>query len=349
LREAIVASDGYGIDGNRDGIQDAEQGQVAGIRLVNDGSKFTDFGALAVDSNIELRGVRVLPIYDDGTVVINLSDGSSVQVSLPTGISNTLAGAISFELAGLTAGGSTEALIYLPYGYTGDGSAYVRYNYATSRFEDYCDTAGNRLYTFTDTDDDGFVDAIALTLVDGDPQWDGDGVANGAVLDPGFLASGAAEINGDRRQNTLVGNILANQIRGKGKHDALIGDLGDDFLRGGNGADRLCGGEGADVLIGGRGADRYIYRSIVESGVERSDQLQFGRGDQIDLRRIDADENRRGNQVFHLVMDATFSGKAGELRLFESKLLGDVDGDRRADFAIALSSKQMFTADVLLL
>jgi Ca2+-binding RTX toxin-like protein len=234
-------------------------------------------------------------------------------------------------------------------GYTGNGNAYIRYNYATQRFEEYRDAEGNRLYEFTDTDGDGFGDAITLTLVDGDAQWDGDGLANGAVVDPGFLASAATEITGDRRRNTLVGNILGNQIRGKGKRDLLIGDLGDDFLRGGKGDDRLHGGEGADVLIGGRGADRYRYLSIVESTVERPDQVLFGRGDQIDLRRIDADDNRSGNQAFRYIMDAEFSGKAGELRLYESRLLGDIDGDRLADFAIGLSSKQMFTADVLLL
>jgi Ca2+-binding RTX toxin-like protein len=330
-------------------VLDAEQGQVAGIRLINDGAKYSDYGALVVSGDVALRGVTLLPAAADGSVAVSLADGSTVNAALPGGITNTFAGSLAFELTGLAPGGSTEALLYLPVGYSGDGSAYVRYNYATGRFEDYRDATGKRLYAFTDTDGDGFGDAITLTLTDGDPQWDGDGLANGAVVDPGFLASGATEITGDRQRNTLVGNLLGNQIRGKGQTDTLIGDLGDDFLRGGNGADRLNGGEGADVLIGGRGADRYIYRSIVESTVERSDQLQFGRGDQIDLRRIDADANRHGNQAFHLVMDASFSGKAGELRLFESKLFGDVDGDRQADFAIALSSKQMFTADVLLL
>jgi hypothetical protein len=59
--------------------------------------------------------------------------------------------------------------------------------------------------------------------------------------------------------------------------------------------------------------------------------------------------NRNGNQAFSFISDATFSGKAGELRLFESKLLGDVDGDRQADFAIILSSKQPFAVDLMML
>jgi Ca2+-binding RTX toxin-like protein len=167
-------------------------------------------------------------------------------------------------------------------------------------------------------------------------------------VDPGFLASGAIEITGDGQNNRLAGNILANQIRGNGKRDQLIGDLGDDILRGGKGNDHLNGGEGADILIGGRGSDRFVYSSLIESTVERSDTLQFGQRDQIDLRRLDANASRKGNQAFQFVADREFSGKAGELRLFDSRLLADVDGDRKADFALNLRSNQAFSADVLL-
>ena len=282
-------------------------------------------------------------------MAVTLVDGSTVNAPLPGGITNSFTGSLSFTLSGLTPGGTAEALIYLPVGYQGNGNAYIRYNYASGRFEDYRDAEGNPLYTFTDTDGDGFGDAITLTLVDGDAQWDGDGLANGAVVDPGFLASGAIEIMGDRRNNHLTGNILTNQLRGRGNRDVLIGDLGDDILRGGQDRDRLNGGEGADILIGGGGADRFLYRTLIESTVEHSDTLQFGRMDQIDLRRLDANANRTGNQAFNFIANAEFSGKAGELRLFESRLLADVDGDRNADFALNLRSNQAFSADVLML
>jgi Ca2+-binding RTX toxin-like protein len=341
------AADGYGVDGNRDGILDAEQAQVAGISLVNDGASSSDYGALAVSGDVVLRDVAIQPTASDGTVPVTLADGSTVSAPLPTGISNTFAGSLSFTVSGLTPGGTTEALIYLPVGYSGDGNAYVRYNYNSGRFEEYLDTQGNRLYAFTDTDGDGFGDAITLTLADGDAQWDGDGLANGSVVDPGFLASGAIEITGDGQNNRLSGNILANQIRGKGKRDVLIGDLGDDILRGGKGDDRLNSGEGADILIGGHGADRFRYSALIDSTVERSDTIQFGRRDQIDLRQLDANTTRKGNQAFRFIADVKFSGQAGELRLFESRLLADVDGDRQADFALNLRSNQAFSADVL--
>jgi Ca2+-binding RTX toxin-like protein len=304
---------------------------------------------IASSGDVGLSDVATQPTASDGTLPVMLADGSTLSTLLPSGITSIFNGSLSFTVSGLTPGGTTDVLINLPVRYSGDGNAYVRYNYATGRFEDYRDAQGNRLYAFTDTDRDGVRDAITLTLVDGDAQWDRDGLANGSVVDPGFLASGAIEITGDGQNNRLSGNILANQIRGKGKRDLLIGDLGDDILRGGKGDDRLNGGEGADILIGGHGADRFRYSALIDSTVERSDTLQFGRRDQIDLRQLDANTTRKGNQAFSFIADAKFSGQAGELRLFESRLLADVDGDRQADFALNLRSNQAFSSDVLML
>jgi Ca2+-binding RTX toxin-like protein len=304
---------------------------------------------IASSGDVGLSDVATQPTASDGTLPVMLADGSTLSTLLPSGITSIFNGSLSFTVSGLTPGGTTDVLINLPVRYSGDGNAYVRYNYATGRFEDYRDAQGDRLYAFTDTDRDGVRDAITLTLVDGDAQWDGDGRANGSVVDPGFLASGAIEITGDGQNNRLKGNILANQIRGKGKRDLLIGDLGDDILRGGKGDDRLNGGEGADILIGGHGADRFRYSALIDSTVERSDTLQFGRRDQIDLRQLDANTTRKGNQAFRFIADAKFSGQAGELRLFESRLLADVDGDRQADFALNLQSNQAFSSDVLML
>ncbi len=131
----------------------------------------------------------------------------------------------------------------------------------------------------------------------------------------------------------------------------LIGDLGDDILRGGKGNDRLNGGEGADILIGGLGTDRFRYSTLIDSTVERSDTIQFGQRDQIDLRRLDANASRKGNQAFLFVADREFSGEAGELRLFESRLLADVDGDLKATLpstcAVTRPSRLMCAAAVI--
>jgi len=44
--------------------------------------------------------------------------------------------------------------------------------------------------------------------------------------------------------------------------------------------------------------------------------IQFGQRDQNDLRRLDANATRKGDQAFDFIADAKFSGEAGELRLF---------------------------------
>ena len=65
-------------------------------------------------------------------------------------------------------------------------------------------------------------------------------------------------------QWTIVGNALANEIRGgnygdilrgEGGNDLLSGLAGDDVLEGGDGNDNLFGGTGSDVLFGGAGND----------------------------------------------------------------------------------------------
>ena len=51
---------------------------------------------------------------------------------------------------------------------------------------------------------------------------------------------------------------------------------------------------------------------------------------------MDADTGRPGDQGFAFLGGAAFSGDAGELRFAGGVLAGDVDGDRAADFEIAL-------------
>jgi len=71
-------------------------------------------------------------------------------------------------------------------------------------------------------------------------------------------------------------------------------------------------------------------------------------GDKIQLSGIDADTTVAGNQAFHWIAKAAFSGDAGELRYAVSGsktvVYGDDDGDRVADFHIDLSGKLTLAA-----
>jgi serralysin len=56
--------------------------------------------------------------------------------------------------------------------------------------------------------------------------------------------------------DTLVGDLGANTLRGGGGDDALAGLLGNDRLDGGAGNDAMAGGWGSDVFVFGRGYGR---------------------------------------------------------------------------------------------
>lgn len=349
LREVEIAPDGNAIDGNNDGIPDAQQANVAGFRLVNDGASAADFGALEVQAGVQLQ-FRADPLITptaDGSFSFTGRDGTAVTAALPPGLSNSFAGVIAFEVTNLAPGSSTDVTIGLPRTLAltdASQSAYIRYNYASGRFEEFVDAAGNALYNLEARNGDGVLDGIQLKLVDGDPQWDGDGIANGTVVDPGALVSAQRDFNGGNKRDRLTGNVLANILRGNKGRDSLIGDLGNDVLKGGADNDRLDGGEGADLIIGGGGMDRFIYRSIADSAIGQSDTIRkLTRDDRFDFRNFDADVK------FEFIGNDNFSGTAGELRTTRTSLQADLDGDGSADFQVNFTNKFRLEVDQLLI
>lgn len=125
--------------------------------------------------------------------------------------------------------------------------------------------------------------------------------------------------------------------------DRIFGENGNDTLRGGTGADTLRGGEGTDLLYGGAAADRFVFAAASESapnavGRDRIADFSRAQGDKIDLSLIDAAPGASGNNAFTWRGAQGFSGDAGQLRWIVSGanalVLGDLDGDRAADFSI---------------
>ena len=138
-------------------------------------------------------------------------------------------------------------------------------------------------------------------------------------------------------------------------NDTLRGDADDNVLYGSTGADVLYGGLGRDDLNGGSydgAADVFGYMSVEESDYAFGEfdnplydtifDFESGR-DRLDLRRIDAYAPTAGDDAF-TVVDA-FTGRGAELMITDTVdagdgdqsalLLGDIDGDTQADFAIA--------------
>jgi Ca2+-binding RTX toxin-like protein len=96
-----------------------------------------------------------------------------------------------------------------------------------------------------------------------------------------------------------------------------VGGSGNDLLSGGDDSDRLLGGTGRDTFTGGTGRDVFVFddRETSSSRTSADTITDFsGRGgDRIDLRLVDADTRRGGDQDFSFIGTKAF-GKAGEVR-----------------------------------
>jgi len=102
---------------------------------------------------------------------------------------------------------------------------------------------------------------------------------------------------------------------------------------------RSQGGSGKDILTGGGDADRFVFERVTDSEVGAPDKIvDFERrSDVIDLSPIDANASVDGDQRFHYIAKKAFTATPGELRLNpRGMLMGDVDGDGQADFAIKI-------------
>jgi Ca2+-binding RTX toxin-like protein len=147
-----------------------------------------------------------------------------------------------------------------------------------------------------------------------------------------LMMAGADTVKGSAFNDILEGFDGNDSIAGGARHDVLLGDDGNDTL---------FGGAGQDTMTGGAGADRFIYNAIGESKVAAMDSItDFQHGaDKIDLHAIDAKTTVAGDQAFTFIGNTAFSNTAGELRYDTAShtLLGDVNGDGIADFAIAVT------------
>jgi Ca2+-binding RTX toxin-like protein len=332
LREVVTAGDSSTVDGNRDGIADAEQATVTGLRLINDGARGSDYGALVVNPGVQLRGVTLITPSSDGSIPVASRGGATVPTKVPDGLTNAWAGVMSFTISGITPGSTPQASISWPEGLAADsGNAYLSFNYVTNRFEEYVDPFGNPLYALIDSNDDGVFDSVSLALMDGDPKWDGDGQANGSVVDSGFFAAGERNASGSRLRDALTGNVLANTLNGK---------KGNDWLQ---------GGLGSDILVGGDGKDRYIYTEAADSAVEQRDTVKVGKEDRFVFSNFDGDSVTEGQQKLVFIGTKAFSGEAGELRTTRSALEADLNGDSLADFVINLRGNMLMTGSNLVL
>jgi serralysin len=141
----------------------------------------------------------------------------------------------------------------------------------------------------------------------------------------------------------------------------VAGTKGADSLTGSFQTETLFGGRGHDLFASNDGNDIFDFNSIFDSlrGAKRDVISDFSVGDNaaggldddlIDLKTIDANSLKGGNQAFHLIAGTKFHHKAGELMVKYNSInditliQGDVDGNGKADFQIELTGQKGLSA-----
>jgi hypothetical protein len=176
--------------------------------------------------------------------------------------------------------------------------------------------------------------------------------AEDLVIEVRDVADGVPSvIVGTSASDKLDGTAGRDEVRGRGGNDTLLGRDGADLLMGGTGRDRLVGGKGSDDLVGGRerdtlvgnkGPDDFIFTWPSDSGpsAKGRDRIEdFGQGDRIVVRAIDAVKGKPGDQSFRLDHDGV--ADAGDIRVRDVRagviVELNVDGDARAEMTILLA------------
>ena len=165
-----------------------------------------------------------------------------------------------------------------------------------------------------------------------------DDLFGGTGNDQLFGGEGWDELYGADGNDRLDGGTGNDLLDGGTGVDQLFGRAGVDRLLGGSGNDILDGGADADVLNGGSGYDVFIFLSAEQIGTKAGAHdliTDFVSGtDKIDLSAI------YGGRAFGGVSAGSNPNPYGISTFNEGGstwVVGDVDGDTNADFAIELT------------
>jgi Ca2+-binding RTX toxin-like protein len=161
--------------------------------------------------------------------------------------------------------------------------------------------------------------------------------------------AGVENVIGTNQDDTIVGGKTGNNIDGGAGNDWIISKAGDDVVNGGTGNDSLNGGAGYDKLTGGTGNDVFVFETIKDLGKPTTKKMDiitdFTAGEDKIQLPFDANTKATGSQKFNFIGGSIFTHTAGELRwsggaTIDDKpyiyLLGDTNGDGKADFSIVV-------------
>jgi len=188
---------------------------------------------------------------------------------------------VEYTSTGFRFGYYTSEGIFIGTTVTGIDLTYDAYDYVIPTGG----TVKSLMVTFEDTSEMGAPFINSFTLVKLPSVEDMIDQFNSGWFVPDTLFDLAASVQGERvlgndQSNTFQGQDIADDFRGLGGDDLLIGGAGNDALRGGDGSDYLIGGADNDLLIGGRGNDGLQGDSGNDElrGSAGDDQLDGGEG-----------------------------------------------------------------------
>lgn len=191
--------------------------------------------------------------------------------------------------------------------------------------------------------DDGQLEEVEIYSPTSLNFTDPDPTPAGTIL----FRSSRVEIEGDDDDDDLEGSEYDDDIYCGDGNDDAYGGSGDDNIQGGTGDDILTGGTGKDMMRGNTGRDQFVFTSTRDSSAtaKRDIIVDFlPSTDKVVLTQIDANSRTAANDAFSFINARPFSGKAGELRYSGGIISGDVNGDKRADFQIALQGAPRLSA-----
>ncbi|WP_201861451.1 cadherin domain-containing protein [Microvirga soli] len=143
--------------------------------------------------------------------------------------------------------------------------------------------------------------------------------------------------------DTVSGGSSTDNLSGGAGNDSLNGGGGKDKINGGTGNDRIIGGSGQDSLTGGSGKDVFAFANK-DTGTSKKTadyitDFSGKGGDKIDLKLIDADTKKKGDQAFSFIGTKEFT-KAGQVRYEkagkDTYIYLNTDSDKTAEGVIKL-------------
>lgn len=155
-----------------------------------------------------------------------------------------------------------------------------------------------------------------------------DSIEGGSGDDFVTAGSGNDVLKGDDGNDNLLAGADNDQLFGGAGNDTLNGETGNDTLSGGAGVDRLSGGSGNDV---------FVFSSMTESVLGKTDVItDFEQGkDKIDLLSFAG--------LRWTAQDATNGVWFKSTGKNKGLLYGDIDGDGLADLVVEVNSSKLTT------